>query len=265
MTRPLLAMTLAMATFLMPGKSFAADGTAGIGNGQLHVRLRVETPGIDALLELDAHTSTSQIIWDATDSAAGNGLNGLCAPEPIDDAHPILGALFHLVGRDRQTNEVVYDGWECVPFTDSSRPPKPSPPQLPTIEEAWRAAQLPTPVVRFDPPARGITGLDTIIDVANAHPVQIRATIRGYTIVGTATPARYTIQVDDDAPIETTTAHHTFEYKGRHTIRVGVIWRGVDSLSGGDLKTAITAHIGDASMTATRVYQVNEVRSVLQP
>jgi hypothetical protein len=246
--------------------AFGTDGDGSVSGGKIEVHLKVSTPGIDAPLDLDAKTATDQIVWDTTDGTAGNGLNGLCAPEPIDDAHPTFGALFHVVGRDRQTNTIVYDQWKCVPFRDPSQPPPaPAPPPLPTIEEVWRAANLPVPTIHLDPPERGITGLATIIDIANAQPVHIRATIRGYAITGIATPSGYTIQIDGGTPTTTTRARHTFEYKGKHTITVGVIWHGVDTLTGADLTAAVTANIGDATITATRTYQVDEIRSVLQP
>ena len=57
----------------------------------------------------------------------------------------------------------------------------------PAFGEAWNRAQVPAPTVTLDPATRGITGLDTRISTAGPATVTIAATIRGYTITGTAT------------------------------------------------------------------------------
>jgi hypothetical protein len=260
------AVACALIVLVVFAPRSASASSFGVGSGAVEpagtveVDVRVQTPGIDTPVDITANTATPQVIWDTSDAKAKLGLDGLCSPSSAQ-----LGSLFHVLGRDRETDAIVYDQWVCVPIDPANSRPAPRTPALPTIEEAWRAAHLPPPAIHVDPPERGITGLDTVIETAEQRPVTIDASIRGYTITGTAIVTGYSVQIDGGAPTRTTTAHHVFETKGLHTITVGVIWHGVDTLTGPDLEHPITATIGDADVTITRTYQVDEIRSVLQP
>ena len=264
----LLAMWL-----LTPAQAHAFEDGHGDGSGSVDpsgnvsVGVTVTTPGIDTPIDLSKGTSTQWLDWAvARDASRPGDLNGLCLPAQTDPAHVVLGVLYHVIGRDRATGAVVYDQFQCVPITTADgKQGVPQPPQLPSVEEAWRAAHLPTPTILLDPASRGITGLDTHIWTDPQAPVEIAASVRGYTITGMATPAGYTVQVDDQPPTTTRDAHITFETKGGHTIRVGVVWHGIATLTGPDLAQPITTDIGTATITTTRQYQVNEIRSVLQP
>ena len=83
----------------------------------------------------------------------------------------------------------------------------------------------------------------------------------------------YVVQVDDEPAIthlherqpSDPIAHYTFETKGKHQVRVSVLWHGVATFTGRALVSPVTISIGDATITATRTYTVNEVRGVLQP
>jgi hypothetical protein len=181
--------------------------------------------------------------------------------------------MYHLIGRALD-GTLIPDRLICVPFTNRTQPPPPPPPPvLPTIEEVWRHAHLPTPVVGLDPASRGITGLDTRIWTETGTSLTIGASLDGYTITGTATVTGYLVQVDDEPATRTSTsgsasnpiAHYMFETKGKHQVRVGVLWHGVATFTGPALIAPVTISLGDATITATRAYTVNEVRGVLQP
>ncbi len=137
---------------------------------------------------------------------------------------------------------------------------------MPTFGEAWNRAQLPAPTVTLDPATRGVTGLDTRISTDSPRIVTVAATIRGYTITGTATLDHYEISVDGQAAENAGTGHYTFETKGNHTIAISAIWHGTAALTGPDLPGGLpVVDLGTAAITSTRIYPVNEIRSVLQP
>jgi hypothetical protein len=145
-------------------------------------------------------------------------------------------------------------------------PPSPEFPDLPTYEEAWRSARIPNPLITTDPAARGITGLETRISTAGPTELRISATVRGYTITGIATLDHYTISIDGSAPKRADHDVFVFETKGKHTITIAAVWRGRATLVGNELVEPMElGDIGTATVTATREYQVHEVRSVLQP
>jgi hypothetical protein len=243
--------------------------------GDISVGITVTTPGVDAPVDLHGSTATQPIVWTVVDEGAASpgDLSHLCLAGPFDPKNPPFGWMYHLIGRALD-GTLVPDKLVCVPFTNpAQRPPPPPPPVLPTIEEVWRHAHLPTPVVGLDPATRGITGLDTRIWTETGTSLSINASLDGYTITGTATVTGYRVQVDDEPATRTSTsgsasdpiAHHIFETKGTHQVRIGVLWHGVATFSGPALVSPVTISIGDATITATRTYTVNEVRSVLQP
>jgi hypothetical protein len=162
---------------------------------------------------------------------------------------------------------VVDDHVVCVPPPQTGTQPVPPPlPQPPTAAEAWNGAEIPSPTIGIDPPARGITGLPTHLTVGGPTLVVVDATVRGDRIVGTATLDHATIRVDD-GPMQVLSGRTVvFETKGNHTVTVGAVWRGRATLSGPDITPPIDiADIGTATITTTRTYTVHEVRSVLQP
>jgi hypothetical protein len=204
---------------------------------------------------------------DTTPARTGS-LDGLCVLRGNTAQQPIFGFLYHLVGRDA-TGRIVDDRFECVAFVNGDathRPPEPPVPAVPTFGEAWNRAGLPAPAVTLDPATRGITGLDTRISTDGPTAVTIAATIRGYTITGTATLDHYEISVDGGPPIDAGTGHYTFETKGTHTIAISAVWRGTATITGPGLPAALPlVDLGRATITSTRTYPVNEIRSVLQP
>jgi hypothetical protein len=206
--------------------------------------------------------------WSVDETPAQNGsLNGLCLIGG-GTANPTFGFEYHLVGRDAN-GTIVDDRFECIAFVNgdtSVRPPAPALPAVPTFGEAWNSVQLPTPTITFDPADHGITGLETRITTGGPTTLTIAATIRGYTITGTATLDHYAISVDGGPPDITDTSHYTFETKGTHLVAVSAVWHGVATMTGPDLPATLPAiDLGEATITATRPYTVNEIRSVLQP
>ncbi len=250
---------------------YNADGSLGSGGG-VTVGVKVQAPGSGS----DGRAGDDRarpvvrydVSWSVDPVAAQTGsLNGLCLVPGASGA-AAFGFEFHLVGRD-PSGKIVDDRFVCVAFVGgdaTQRPPSPPVPAVPTFGEAWNSAQLPPPSVTLDPARRGITGLDTRISTDGPSTVVIGATIRGYTITGTATLDHYTISVDGHPAIDAAQGHYLFETKGNHTIAVSAIWHGVANISGPDLPgTLAVVDLGDATITSTRTYPVNEIRSVLQP
>jgi len=270
-----VALAVAFTFGLSAGTASAAtlgDGSLADG-GHETVGIIVTAPGsgaagsaADAGRPLIGYTVSWSI--DPTAAQPGGGLNGLCLTADSTPGHPIFGFEYHLVGSDA-TGAIVDDRFVCialVPTAPGQRPPLPALPAVPTFGEAWNHAQLPAPVVTLDPSGRGITGLDTRITAAGVTTVTIGATIRGYTITGTATLDHYAISVDGQAATNAGTGHYTFETKGNHTVAVSAVWHGTATITGPNLPGTLPAiDLGSATVTATRTYPVHEIRSVLQP
>ena len=157
----------------------------------------------------------------------------------------------------------------CVAFPNgdtTQQPPVPAIPAVPTFGEVWDSAHIPPPTITLDPPTRGITGLDTRISTDGPTTLVIDVTLRGYTMTGVATLDHYTISVDGQPVADAGTGHYTFETKGNHTIAIGAVWRAHGTLTAPDPPGGTTpSDWGTATITTTRTYTVNEIRSVLQP
>ncbi len=267
-------LVLAVLTSLVaPSKAFAAAEAGGTitNSGHTTVGIIVEAPGVAK----GGHGGTSgsrplvqyDITWSVDEEAALIGsTDGLCSI-PGGVGIGAFGFEYHFIGRDAAGN-IVDDRFVCVAFVDGTgtRPAVPPTPAVPTVAEAWNSVQLPAPAVVLDPASRGITGLETRISTTGPATVEIAATIRGYAITGTATLDHYAISVDGGAEIDAANGHYTFETKGKHTIAVSAVWHGVAAISGpAPLAPIDNVDIGTATITSTRTYPVNEVRSVLQP
>jgi len=259
--------------------SFLALGaTAGAnqsGSGTLHHRLTVSIAVSAPGSEQPGHAGESanrplvDYVWSIDTTPAQTGsLDGLCVLPGGTATDPRFGFLYHLVGTD-PAGAIVDDRFECVAFENddvSQQPPAPPVPAVPTFAEAWNSAPIPAPRVTLDPPTRGITGLDTRISTAGPKTVVVAATIRGYTITGTATLDHYEISVDGAAPTDAQTGDYTFDTKGDHTVAISAIWHGTAAITGPELPGGLPAgDIGTAAITSTRTYPVREIRSVLQP
>jgi hypothetical protein len=137
----------------------------------------------------------------------------------------------------------------------------------PTIEEVWRATQLPTPHVTIDPPTRGVTGLSTRIQAYSENRAVIRADLHGYTVIGTATLDHVRTVVDGRTVTDgasTVNSTYQFETRGVHTIAVRADWRAHALVSGPSASEQLTFDLGSATIMVTRSYSVSEIRAVLQ-
>ncbi len=237
-----------------------AEGSLGDG-GKLEVGVVSSSPGSSATNAGGAPLVSFVSYRVIPETATIGSLAGWCAVP----GNPLGGAEYHIVGT-APNGRVVADYRACVPIQPVGVAPTVALPQPPTLAETWRAAHLPAPAILTDPATRGITGLDTRIWTTGANTTTIAATIRGYRVVGTATLDHYTISVDGGHVQDAGSGHYTFETKGHHTIAIGAVWHATATLTGPDLTAPVVlADIGTATLTTTRAYPVNEIRSVLQP
>jgi hypothetical protein len=271
--RRLFALLAALMSLAAPSKAYAAAEAGGTitDSGRTSVGIVVAAPGVTK----GGHGGTGgsrpivqyDITWSVDEQAAQIGsAAGLCSI-PGGVGVGAFGFEYHFIGRDAAGN-IVDDQFVCIAFVDGTgtRPPVPATPAVPTVAEAWNSVQLPAPTIALDPANRGITGLETRISTTGPTTVVIAATIRGYKITGTATLDHYAISVDAGPDIDAPNGRYTFEKKGKHTIAVSAIWRGIAAVTGPAPLTPISnVDIGTATITSTRTYPVNEIRSVLQP
>lgn len=274
MKRLICVLAVAASVFASTGTALAqgeGDGSVTHGGG-ITVGVTVVAPGSGT----PGHAGSGSgrplidylISWSVDPTAAQTGsLNGICGATNAAGA-VVPGFQFHLIGRDAAGN-VVDDRFECVALVDldaTGRPTLAALPAVPTFAEAWNSVHIPAPSVVLDPASRGITGLDTRISTAGPASLTIAASIRGYTITGTATLDHYAISVDGRSATNAAQGHVTFETKGTHTVAISAIWHGIATLTGPDFPAGLPAlDIGEATVTSTRTYPVNEIRSVLQP
>jgi hypothetical protein len=264
--RQRLLATIIVAAALIPTSAYAEtqtnDPTAtghGIlsGDGHLVVGVSDSSPGEPAKTPV-VGTITYKTTTD--DSHDPGDISGLCF---VDAQHHIFGWAYRIIGTTLD-GRVVIDEIVCVPFDPTNRPQPPALPRLPTIAEAWSAANVPPPRIATDPAIRGITGLPTHITPASPMSLTIAATVRGYTITGTATLDHFLVSIDDAPP--QTTNDFTFTTKGTHIVVVAAVWHGRATLTGPGLDHPITIdEIGVATIGTTRRYPVHEVRAVLHP
>ncbi len=271
--RRLALAALAILVFASPAQADIRWRKGNVDKNGITVGISVSAPGGSTAGhggdDAGRPLVTYLVTWSVDPQTADAGsLDGLCAAPGGTPTAPVFGFLYHLVGTD-SNGKIVDDRYECVAFEGpdtTTRPPAPPTPTLPTFGEAWASAHLPAPVVTLDPARRGITGLETRISTAGPTTVVIDATIRGDTVVGTATLDHYEISVDGQPPTVADHGHYTFETKGDHTVAVGAVWRGTATVSGPDVGPARPPlDLGTATITSTRTYPVGEVRSVLRP
>jgi hypothetical protein len=236
------------------------DGSLGSG-GKLEVGVVYSSPGSSATNAGGAPLVSFVSYRVIPETATIGSLAGWCAVP----GNPLGGAEYHIVGT-APNGAVVADYRACVPIQPAGVSPTVALPQPPTLAETWRAAHLPAPTILTDPATRGITGLDTRIWTAGPETASIAAAIRDYGIVGTATLDHYTISIDGGPVQDAGSGHYTFETKGRHVIAIGAVWHATATLTGPNLTAPVVlSDIGTATLTTTRIYPVNEIRSVLQP
>jgi hypothetical protein len=241
--------------------SATGEGHGSVDDGTIEVGLVVTTDA--GVVDVSGASRTPLLTWHVDEQSATTGdLNGLCTLtyEPVT-----LGTLTHLLGID-SSGVVRIDDFVCVPLEQPGHEVAPPIPALPTIEDAWRAANLPTPTVALDPAQRGVTGLTTHISTGSARPLALAVRLGAYTMTGTANPVAHFLRVDDEQPRTFQSASPLdvmFETKGVHRIEIGTVWHAATAFAGPLLSRPLTADIGTATITATRTYTVTEVRAVL--
>ncbi len=270
------AVTLALAV-AVPA---SATDSHGAGGGSLHddditVGLTVLEPGSSVPIDAHHDRSRSLITYEVQqDPPPANGdLSHLCNASTTPGT-VVFGWLYRLIGRDPSGN-VVVDTTICEPVTDpSSGPPPPPPlPHPPTIAAVWSAATLPVPALGVDPATRGITGLPTRLWSGGADTVDLAVSVDGWTVTGVARRVGYVVDTGDGAPAAAASpgdahhpiATHVYETKGAYDVSAASLWTASATLSGPSLVAPITVDLGRATLTATRVYRVAEIRSVLIP
>jgi hypothetical protein len=263
----LILCSAALATTAACARADFAGGGGGLGSsGGLKTDISYDTPGGAT----GAHTPAGQrslityvwVVYKADPSGEGD-TSGVCDASS-DPATDVLGNYFRKI-LTALDGEILVDVVVCEPLVNgqSVPPPVPAPP---TVEEAWKSAQIPPPDVQTDPAKRGITGLPTRIWTTAATQFSIHVDLRGYRVTGTATLDYYEISVDGGAPVRATNDEFTFETKGNHRIVVTAVWHGHATLSGNDIDPPIDlGDIGTATISSTRTYPVHEIRSVLTP
>lgn len=201
--------------------------------------------------------------------ARTGSLEGACLLQPTPTPPELPWGFRYHVTVYTPAGDIVREEDVCVPFPDGDVTATPPPPVfavLPTIAEAWASAALPHPSITTDPATRGITGLETRITTTGPTSLTISADVRGYVITGTATLDHYTIAIDNGPAKNADHDTFVFETKGKHAITVAAVWRGSATIVGNEIvEPIVLPDIGTATTTSTRVYQVNEIRSVLQP
>ena len=277
--RNLLRVTLLglllQAWCIRPAASLNTLGSGDVSHGEIRVDIRVDTaasPGESGSGSgAVSHKPVIDLTWTVPDpnpTAKTGSLEGLCFVPFAGAPNAQPGFQYRVLGTN-SLGQVVVDTLKCVAFSQtgsSATPAPPTLPALPTFEEAWAGTHIPPADVHTDPASRGITGLETRIWTTGPTMIAIATSIRGYTITGTATLDHYEISVDGGPPARADNDRFTFETKGMHKITVAAVWRGRASISGHELNPPVDlGDIGTAIVSSDRDYQVNEIRSVLQP
>lgn len=168
-------------------------------------------------------------------------------------------------------------GYVWAPAGTTPGPPPPPPP--PTAAEVRDLTPLPTPAWGVSPIGTGLTGLETWLWDSNGSAGRtVNVVIRGYSVTSNARPTRWTWDLADAGPASrsnppstlsssvagTATSpavRYTYETPGGYRIRLTVTWGGSYTYAGNGVG-AQTVDLGTTTRTATRDYQVTEVRPV---
>jgi hypothetical protein len=170
---------------------------------------------------------------------------------------------------DRATNAVLQEyGLACLNPNDIVLVPTPA-----EILNAVRAANIPVPQVELSPSARGITGLETWYWFDTPNHVEVDLNLRGFTVRATA-DATFHWSTGDGQSYSTgkggseanPAVRHIYNERSEsgkgYSVTLDMVWQGAYNWSGyGD---AGSGNLGPVTMSGTRSYPVNEVRSVLQ-
>jgi hypothetical protein len=154
------------------------------------------------------------------------------------------------------------------------------PPPPPTSAEVRNLTPLPVPTFGVSPRGTGLTGLPTWLwDSNGATPRTATSTIRGYTVISTARPIRWTWNMAATGPSSRSNppsvvnatrpgsetdpaARYTYETHGEYGLTLDVTWGGSYTYSGNGV-AAVTTDLGTTTRSSSRSFAVTEVRPVL--
>ena len=128
----------------------------------------------------------------------------------------------------------------------------------------------PDPQLHVDPGRIGLTGLDSYFSVRPPRPIQVSATVPGFTVTAEARPVQYAWDFGDGA---TRTTHgpgrpwsrrrpgsiaHLYETHGVYSIGVEIVWAARWRIGTGEWR-----HLGYFSTADARDYPVRQIVALL--
>ena len=249
------------------------------GGATMTVGLTVTDPGSGALYTSDSG-SPSPVRYVAIPASRGEGLSleFLCNAGNADLAPDEIpwGWRYTIIATETATGREISREWVCVPIVDPANPtipPEPATPTPPSIFEIWNSVGIPAPEMHVNPRAEGVTGLATWIWTGGPTTATVDATIREWTVTGTANLVAWNIDPGDwtgthDTAVAGDPDHHaldhTYEIKGTYPLSITAVWTAEVTLTGPALPPT-SVPIGTAQLTSTRQYRVVEVVPVLLP
>jgi hypothetical protein len=261
------------------GAAGAAEGGGGVDHGNIHVDVRVVTPGSDGATwyEPGDRNAPSPLRVESTLQMEhiGGGLGGLTVPAPCS-TDGLLGTpngfVYDVVVIDNATGEVRSTTTQCIEIAvPTPGVPAALLPAPPTIAEIWKAVPLPAPALNVSPDAEGVTGLATWLWSGSVAQVPVAVTINGWTVTGVANLTGYRFETGDGDRADTTAAGtrdqpaatHVYDVKGAYTISAASVWEAEVTMTGPLLPAPVPVGMGSAVLTSSRDYPVVEVRSAL--
>ncbi len=200
------------------------------------------------------------------------GTGSLAPVDPVCDAgFGQVGRPFTMIVQDLSGAVVNLEG-RCVPLNAAGVAALPQLSPVPTIAEIWRSAlrDIDRPALGLNPRPTGLTGLDTWLWYEGPSELAVSASIREWTVTGTARLDEVTFDMGDGGSVTADSpgseaepaAHFTYETKGTYDVEVTARWAADLVLTGPGLPARPTP-IGSAVLRSSERYPVQEVRGVL--
>jgi hypothetical protein len=200
------------------------------------------------------------------------GTGSLAPVDPQCDAgFGQVGRPFTMIVQDLSGAVVNLEG-RCVPLNGAGVAALPQLSPVPSIAEIWRAAlrDIDRPALGLNPRPTGLTGLDTWLWYEGPSELAVSASIREWTVTGTAHLDEVIFDMGDGGSVTAHSpgaeaepaAHFTYETKGTYDVEVAARWEADLVLTGPGLPARPTP-IGSAVLRSSERYPVQEVRGVL--
>lgn len=193
--------------------------------------------------------------------------DGYCPPDP-DTGENVQSKYLQFIPAGNLEGTTTVARW-CPPEETQKPPPPPSPAELRGL------AVAPEPVININPVGRGLTGLPTYLWGEEPTPLVVGPlSLRGWMVTGRAEPTLWEWTLGEPGqdrnpdPYRSSTtpgskespaADYTYETKGSYTVTHTVTYDGSFTVNG-PFGVSVSAGVGDISVTATRGYDVIEVR-----